>query len=329
MAKITVVNVVSCSYTGTTWLNILLGCHQRAMALGPFDVVWNRRRGGLADCCQIHGESCPLWREFARRYDENRNFFVQLSELTGKDVFVINNPHDSQCELDHEDVRERVIRLFRDGRAISASFHRKHPAKYSPTDNYFYVVRDWWKRAFAYFHQRRIEDPQSLSLRYEDLVDDLVGQIGSINQFLEIDYQPQIERYWEYEHHIPAGNGGPIYLTAKFQGLRHAGDEGNDVWYQFYRDQFRQMQQSGTVRDERWKRELTRRDLFVFDWFSGADNALYGYPRDEFTAEERRRFTAYIERLDASPTDADTTRAEPRGFGRFMTRLRGVLRRAG
>ena len=81
--KVTVINLLSLSYTGTTWINIVLGSHEETLAVGPpdrFFELWSTDPGKL---CLVHGPDCDLWPAFSARYDPRNNLFVQLAEHTG------------------------------------------------------------------------------------------------------------------------------------------------------------------------------------------------------------------------------------------------------
>ena len=124
-----VVVVRSLSFTGTTWLNLVLGSHPRAFTLGPPDRVMNLPPDAAADACRVHGERCAFWTDFFRQRHADANFFVQLAEFADRDVIVINNPlpHGAAQALDHPQIETRPIHMIRDGRAIAASYRRKYP----------------------------------------------------------------------------------------------------------------------------------------------------------------------------------------------------------
>ena len=93
-STVTVVRITSLSYTGTTWINLLLGCHERAFALGPPDRVVNLLHDApddAGDACRIHAGDCRFWPGFFARHDRTANFYLELAEASGKNVIVINN----------------------------------------------------------------------------------------------------------------------------------------------------------------------------------------------------------------------------------------------
>ncbi|NNL64972.1 MAG: hypothetical protein HKP30_01890, partial [Myxococcales bacterium] len=84
-AAVHVVKVLSPSYTGTTWLNLVLGGHARAFTIGPPDRVWQLREQGFDDACRVHAADCPFWPAFFRAYRPGENFYLQLAAFSGRD----------------------------------------------------------------------------------------------------------------------------------------------------------------------------------------------------------------------------------------------------
>ena len=130
---VTVVVVNSLSYTGTTWLNLVLGSHPRTFTIGPPDRVYNLLKQQTidqpVDACRVHGPECEFWQGFCDRYLATENYFIQLAEYAKRDVLVINNPipNGAGLELEHPSIVLKPIQFIRDGRAVAASYRRKHP----------------------------------------------------------------------------------------------------------------------------------------------------------------------------------------------------------
>ena len=70
---VTVAVIRSLSFTGTTWLNTVLGGHENALVLGPADRLWRFVNGEeTGDLCRVHGGSCDFWPGFLARYVKAR-----------------------------------------------------------------------------------------------------------------------------------------------------------------------------------------------------------------------------------------------------------------
>ncbi len=273
IAPVTVVNLRSLSYTGTTWINIVLGSHAEAFAMGPpdrFAALWSTRPEEL---CLVHGAACPFWPAFCRRYDPAQNFFVQLALASGRRVIVINNPVPTGLgrELDHPGVRVRTIHVVRDGRAVAASYARRFGKPFAD------VVRDWYAPAAPAIP---FAEPGARyhSLRYEDFVQRPAETLSALGRFVGLDYTIDSLRYWDHEHHPVGGNQGLFALIRLHQG-RPAGEIEGAEFYQ----RLHEAETADPLRprlDDRWRSQLTAEDRRVFDALCGAHNARLGYPRD-------------------------------------------------
>ncbi|MCA9290515.1 MAG: hypothetical protein KDA25_05270 [Phycisphaerales bacterium] len=298
---VTVVNVTSPSYTGTTWLCLLLGSHARAFTLGPPDRVWSMRadpeRAGR-EACRVHGEACGFWPSFFAQYDASRNFYVQLGAFSGRDVIVINNPTPAHvaAELQDPALTVRPLEMIRDARALATSYARHHRV-----DVYDAIVdfAQHLPRSFAWSPDR--EDV--LGLRYEDLMSDPRGHVARFASFVGLDYDERALAFWEFDHHITSGNQGTIALLKFFQGLPVPNFRNRA----FYEAQFDRMRKGeAAFDDQRWQDELGARERFVFDHFCGAANAAWGYEPDRFTTAEREQFLAELREAGRSMRPAST-----------------------
>lgn len=284
--KVIVVN--SISFTGTTWLNAVIGSHEQCFLLGPADRVWQARKTGLADACRIHDEDCPFWPEFFKHYDADRNFFIQLAEQSNKHIIVTNNPvpNGAGTELKHPDIEVQHIQLIRDPRAIWASYMRKNPET-DPLDS----MVNWLYPAVRRYGFNE-DDQDRFALRYEDIIANQLNSLQRIGKFLGLNYDERSLRFWEWGHHIAEGNIGTTSLIKMGQGIPLK----NFKEREFYEAQFEIMETKGYHRfvDERWKTELTRRNLFLYDLLCGEHHERFGYIRDGFTLKE---FVLYSKEL--------------------------------
>ena len=285
---VTVVVFYSLSYSGTTWINTLLGCHERAFALvsadRAIDAMKEKPRlqyndDGWRRICNVHYEDCDFWPRFQQQYDPAGNLFLQLAETTGKDVIIINNPVDGIAteHLNHRDVIVKRINWIRDGRSIAASYQRQFPLKdFADVINFMTPAM----KAIPYDP----DNTEQLSLRYEDAMSERLAALTQIGHFIGLDYAEQALEFWSYPHHMTGGNPSIYQLIRDGQGMSVMDWIDKD----YYAGRFRDIRESGGRRFEpdRWRRELSRGNLFMYDVYCGADNARYGYERDAFTFEE-------------------------------------------
>lgn len=301
---ITIVNLFSISYTGTTWINTVLGSHPRAFALGPPDRFLDLWKTAPEKLCLLRGAESPFWPAFCKRYDPRENFFVQLAEFSGKDIIVINNPVPTRMGLqlaDHR-LRLRSVRVVRDGRAVTASFARKFSKPFGES------LRDWFAPALATFPWT-IDDADTAHLRYEDMIEAPLGELRRLGRFIGLTYDASSLRYWEHTHHPISGNQGMFAMMRFYQGLPVPKFESREYYEELVR---RGVETSGMpIRDERWREQVTEQDLYTFDRRSGADNARVGYPRDHTPPELAAAFApAYDDLFGAAAAPA--AQAAPR-----------------
>lgn len=290
VSPVTVVCIRSLSYTGTTWLNTVIGCHERAFALGPADRGLRLAMGEeTGAACLVHGVQCQLWPGFLEAYDRTGNFFLQLAKHAGKDIIVTNNliPDKAGKHLDHPSIVTRHIQVVRDGRALAASFKRKFPAK-----TFIEAITGFLQPSFHHFNWDT-GNPDLLCIRYEDTLAAQEDTLARIASYLDIDYTPDALRFWEWRHHHIAGNQGTIALCRLAEGLPIGNFEGRT----FYEEHFRRISGGDpySFKDDRADERLTRFDRFVFDCLAGADNERYGYERDRFTTDEVRDFSQLLQ----------------------------------
>ena len=268
---ITVVCIKSISYTGTTWLNCLLGCHENAFALGSPERILNL--DDWNEACLVHS-NCPFWPEFQKVYDPAGNFFLQLAEFSGKDFIIINNP---RSDLIHKQITIKQIYIVRDGRAVCTSYVRHKDSDFQS------AVRWFTPPASAV----KFDDKDVLYLRYEEVIRDQSSAIKKIGDFIGLEYPENFYKFWEFDHHLISGNASIYGMIKRFQGIPFELQPERNA---FYENEYQRLK--GNVKepvfDERWK-ELSREDLYFFDRSCGEINESWGYPRHVFTDEEKFR----------------------------------------
>lgn len=286
--QVKVVVVHSLSYTGTTWINLVLGSHPCAFTLGPPDRVWKMRREGWDDACRVHGKDCSFWPLFYREYNPDENFYLQLAKFSKSNVIVINNPsvEHEKVELKHPDIDIKHIQLARDGKYVALSY-----SKHMKVD-FFDAVVSYVRLELASFKFEQ-ESEDVLALHYEKVLAKQRYFLNCFREFLLLDYKDDAFHFWKHDHHITSGNAGTISFLKFYQGIPVS----NFRKKQFYEEQFKQLktQPDQTFCDDQWKKELGRRELFIFDYFCGSANKRLGYDEDAFTTSERNEYCREIE----------------------------------
>ena len=278
---ITVVYIVSCPFAGSTWLNMILGSHSRAFGVGEMD-KFDRDFGKVL--CRVHGAGCPFWSRFDPSLPEDR--YAQAARLSGK-AFIVNNNKAVESLGDHTDppVRGKYLFLHRDGRAITASRMRKKKGV---------SVRRasrWWTQVFHEKYDAFLRFPAAdrFEVYYEALLENTEREVRRICGFLGWEFEPAMLEYWNFEHHLIAGNLGTQYTLAKLKQSDLPKDtyeyakESRYEWdVSYYKES-----DSRNFRDERWKKEFGWWKRMVFHLRAGKLNRELGYGPDGLLAPTR------------------------------------------
>lgn len=279
--KITVVNIVAVSYSGSTWINLMLGAHPDAFSIGEID--WIAKND--AAMCALHGEACPVWSQFDVKSQENP--FVQISNITGKKLLIVNNTQRFREAQNDPRIETKYLWVVRDGRAVVASAMRKQPTK-----GILWGVK-FWKKQFTRNEKLIEKQPagKAMILNYEATVASPDKQMTDVCDFLGIEFHPQMLDYYDTERHFIGGNPGIMSVVAnqREDGKLHVlSPETGRVSVDVTQDKiharstvdlshYKKTDPKHFV-DERWKSELTNLHLRVFGFLAGRLNRKYGYP---------------------------------------------------
>lgn len=285
--RTTVVNVISTSYSGSTWVNLLLGSHSRMFSVGEADALIRD------ECvpCTLHGPDCPVWSGFDP--EPHSELYLKMGRLAGGRMLVVNNARYTLPMQTHDLIHPRFLFLVRDGRAVVHSDLGKHAGTTT-----WRASRSWARGVARKWRMVQQFDPSdTLMVHYEMLRDDTRGQLETVCDWLHVPFEPAMLEYWKHPHHFIGGNVGALSYAARGQGLdrlycrtpmpdklvvapldaqqmQFDGRGGQSTWnLQRY-----QQQAPDQFRDERWKRELTDWQLRVFALAAGRTNRRFGYP---------------------------------------------------
>jgi hypothetical protein len=268
-----VVNVVSTSFSGSTWVNLLLGSHSQAFSAGEMKQLL---KIPPADCT-LHGKKCSLWTRF--KFPSKENPFRQLSRLTGKRVLVVNNSRKFLPMQQEPGIRSRFVHLVRDGRAVVASFLRKSP------DMSVWSTARLWNHDLRRNHRliRRQPRKHVTTLLYENIHQNTEPELRRLCGFIGIDYEPSMLQFWTGDRHYLGGNRGTLYsilrktdAAAPAHAVIANGPATDTLnWDLNY---YKKTDPAKFV-DERWKHELSDHQLRLFGLLAGRVNRRFGYPR--------------------------------------------------
>lgn len=136
-----------------------------------------------------------------------------------------------------------IIHLVRDGRAVVASAQRRKDIPITKAARRWRVANRNVELALM-----TVPSEQAMQLRYEDLCDNPEDQLRSICDFVGVEYQLDMPKLSKRESHEIPGN--PML--------------------------FRETETT-IVKDERWKSQLTAKEISEFQRVAGRYNLKYGY----------------------------------------------------
>lgn len=288
MSKPIVVYIRSLAYSGTTWVNLVLGCHPDAFALGVPDRIWTGGADVAERLCSVDGAACEFWPRYFEHWRGEKNAMSLLAEVARARVILLNNINmnllNEQVAKDDVDLRYMVV--LRDGRANVTSALRHTPELFH--DRY-HAMRTWLKPAWEnLFNGLPRDESRLLVIKYEDMVHTPTETIARIGDFLDLDYGADAFRYWEHEHHYIGGNTGTMGLLRDMRGLPRA-KHARESYYQELANATR-ARPLIPVLDESWQEYLTREDLVAYDYLCGELHEAMGYVRDEIGIDESTQY---------------------------------------
>ena len=311
--KLTVVCITSLSYTGTTWINTVLGCHENAFALGPSNrIIDLLGKNSSKDACRVHPGNCQFWDEFLKIYDKNKNFYIQLADFSGKNFIIINNPipnTNAFTDFKHKNIELKKINIVRDGRAVCSS-----AMKHIKDKDYLEILTEWFAPSAANLFWDK-ECPDVLCIRYEDTMKEKISFIKKAGAFIGLDYPENAYEFWKFDHHLAAGNSGLIGQIRAF----HSKEKG-------------ELKESGDflpaydTPNETWKEKLSPSQLFLFEYYCGKINQGWGYEPSKFTIEEFKEFSGLVDlNLAESIENRHSAAKDPKKPSQFKKKMKQLF----
>ena len=167
--------------------------------------------------------------------------------------------------------------MVRDGRAVVNSYLRKYSEK-----GIEYWTEDWKNRITEMDNYYNHFTYEKTVVHYEELTLDTEKTIQELTQFLRIEFQSKMLRYWEQEHHPVAGNLGTHSLVIKskasemkcYDTSRLDRLNKND---ELYSKKYYEETGKSIKLDLRWKEELSANQLKKFEKIAGELNKRFRF----------------------------------------------------
>lgn len=286
-------------HCGSTMLDLILGSHSSAMSFAELHTITRFVSGSIsssAGICSVCGDNCVFWNQkvnwrILKLFYTRRNLawralskaarfcmspYVFFSYWSGKNLLIDSskNPEWFNCQLPKIPFPPRInpylIYLVRDGRAIVNSYFRKYPER-----GLSKIIQSWMiqiTRMNEYYEN--FDSHRKIKIHYEELSAYPEKLVRKICKFLEIPFEPKMLNYWEHEHHPINGNLGTYSLLFKKRQSPHICEaiNQNDKYY----DKQHYAKIGLAIKpDIRWKKEMTKEQLSLFDCLAGKLNSEF------------------------------------------------------
>lgn len=212
-----------------------------------------------------------------------KNIYQYLFDATQYDILIDSSKTQNwikrQTSLRYQwnSTKPYLIYMVRDGRAIVNSYLRRYPEK-----GIKYWAEDWKKRIASmdsYYNQFNY---YKKVVHYEELALEPEKAILDLTQFLGIDFQDKMLRYWEQEHHPIGGNLGTYSLVIKAKASDinsydvHRLDRLNKN-NKLYSKKYYEETEKSIKLDLRWKEELSVKQIEIFERIAGELNKRFRF----------------------------------------------------
>lgn len=241
----TVVFILSCDRSGSTWLGYVLGSHSRCAFVGEYYRAWHPELWQFCALCLANGktrcdvldgiESVPAEFAFDFAFDRlNTDVVIDISKRV----------YWAERYTTSDRYRVRLIHLIRDPRGWYESQRRREHSSIEDLIGGWHVENSHIESFIA------ASGLPSVTVFYDELAARPRVEIRKVVNFLGLPFESDALCYWTKAHHGFAANGASSPLLNRFE---HAGEISTFVTGadDFYR-------QHGTTLfvDERWKTDL-------------------------------------------------------------------------
>ena len=254
-AENTLIFILCAGRSGSTWLSYVLGGQRDAACLGEYYLMFSEL--SRYDCTLCHAKAlddCEVLRGF-RKINASDAFPFAFDCFKDKRILIDNSKNKAWTErgVQQGQFKVKIIHLLRDPRGWFASQRRREPM------NAAAGVERWLKINRAVIDFTRSMFPQDYrnrmySVFYEDLVLAPAACFPPLCSFIGTSFTSDALRYWEFDHHGPAGNGAAFSLLTD-----HASAEMTTGDDEFYRKNAKTQ-----FLDTRWHSQLSQEEIDQF-----------------------------------------------------------------
>ncbi len=295
--------IISSGHSGSSLLSLILGSHPRCFSAGELKGLPNRyRKQVFIDCVNRNSEFwentfnqgglkklatglsgtrihsfIPLKlesriRDALNKEDAYVNPYSYIFSKLNVDVIVDSSKAITWCEkrlrsseFRHNRVEACIIHLVRDGRAVVNSYLRKYPHRDIEK------MSDEWRRKQIDRNEfcKSFPAGNHIEIQYEALASRPQETVAEICHFLDIEFRPEMLKYWLHSHHDISGNEGAYSLIDKYKSIEK--ERSMDSEKKKYYD----AADLAIKLDLRWRREMKPEYIEEFNRIAGEVNKPY------------------------------------------------------
>jgi hypothetical protein len=218
----TVVFVLSCARSGSTWLGLVLGSCSQAYSLGEYHRPWILPGDGYCRLCEADGLACTVL--YGIEEVPRRDAFHFAAARTGRQIIVDSSKSIAWCTefLGRADLDVRLVHLVRHPCGFVESEHRRRAPALSLDE----LLAEWEtvNRQIAEF-TTNAGAPATL-VCYDDLADAPEQHFPPLCRFIGMLWEEAALAYWNFPHHGLGGNGAAsLYLRGRKISRFNTGDD--------------------------------------------------------------------------------------------------------
>ena len=302
-----VVFIMGPGHCGSTLLDLIIGSHSNAFSLGEFHRFWHvweqAATGEYLPICGVCEAKCPFWNTRASLpilkllYSKQNKLYSLTGKLgryvihpynflfkwSGKNILIDSSKQPvwfaQQLEPAYtwNHMEAYLIYMCRDGRAVVNSYFRKYP------ERGIKKITENWMRQVSMMNEYYEHYPEhrKMQVHYERLASNPEQIVTTICNFLGIQYEPDMLRYWMHDHHHVFGNGGTRSLIYKyrkqFQPASNALLKRIEKSKKYYSFKYYDEVDIAIKLDIRWTRELPSDAVDEFDQLAREMNKPFVY----------------------------------------------------
>jgi hypothetical protein len=304
-----VVFIIGPGHCGSSLLELILGSHSQALALGEFKAFVEKIENGVLsqDICKVCGTGCDFWNGSAslpilqsyfrwgatngrlqtKLYNRlgglQRNIYRHLFQWSGAQLLIDSSkdPYWVRRQLlpfwFWRNMTPFLIYIHRDGRAVVNAYLRKYPER-----GIAHSARAWVAETMLFERYfRAFSATRRMQIAYEELATKPLSTMQSLCRALRMPFEQEMLQYWKHQHHVINGNAGTRSLIFKYR--EQSGQNMQDRWRQVEADKrgigqdFYAQLDLGIQLDLRWQQELSPEQVATFETVAGEVNARYAY----------------------------------------------------